>query len=317
MIASIATPVPDVPALRREVYAGGAVVTREELSRLLEMAGSLGDSCTHEFDDFIAEVATDLLVHQADPPLYVSAADTDWLIQTLEESSPPAGTRQRLLVEVLRRAVRVPARLATFAVGVFERAIVEGPKLVTAADVEALRVAVFAATDASALHVTRQSADALFRIDRATQGTENDPTFVEFFAKAVGDHLLGIAFHWTPDAAEEIRKEEWLDAPPPGLGRFLGSMFGASGHSLDAGTFESPIEAEEALARRQNEADARERTNAQTIDSEKAAWILAKFGSSEAPTPAERALLSFLGREASSMPAEIRALIDRQAARRE
>ena len=311
IIASAATPVPDVLALRRDIYAKGAV-TREDLSRLLEMARTAGGTLTQDFDDFVAEVATDLLVHQAEPTRYVSVADADWLIKALERSSPPASTRRRLLLEVLSHAVSVPGRLAASAVETVECAIIEGPKVVTAADVEALRAAVFAATDASALHVTRESADALFRIDHASRGVENDPTFADFFARAVGDHLLGIAFRWIPSAADEVRKEQWLEAEPPGIGGFIGRMFGAGDHSLGSADLASPIEAEEALVRQENEADARERANAQVIDQAEAGWLLAKLGS-EALTRAERALLSFLGREATAMPQDLRALIDRQA----
>ena len=312
-IANAAAPDPAVLELRRDIYAKGAV-TREDLARLLAVARAPGAAFSDDFGELLAEAAADLLVRQAEPTRYISNADADWLMGELAPGGLPIAAEQRLLVEVLRLSVSVPVQLSAFAVAAFERAIVDGSKSVTASDVEALRVAVFAATDASSLHVTRDSADALFRIARATREGANDPSFAEFFAKAVGDHLLGIAFHWTPRAAEEVQKERWLDAEQPGVGSFLGRMFGAGDRSLDAAAFESPATAEEALTRQENEADASERANAQIIDAAKSAWVVSKLESTNLPTAAERALLGFLGREATAMPQELRALIEREAA---
>jgi len=39
---------------------------------------------------------------------------------------------------------------------------------------------------------------------------------------------MGIAFHWTPSAAAEREKEQWLDQKPESLEQFVAEEFGGS-----------------------------------------------------------------------------------------
>lgn len=199
--------------LRRAIYSKD-VVTRDDLAHLLEIGRTAGLQACREYVELLAEVATDLLVRQVDPPGYIGQADADWLIGRLSEGGDLSCRAEfAMLVNVLRYAVSAPPALAAFAVREVEKAVLTGrrsatgevdhaPGVVTAGDVEALHSLAFAPTVGSSLHVTRETAEALFDIAHATQSAENDPGFDDFFAKAVGNYLMGIAFHWTPSAAE-------------------------------------------------------------------------------------------------------------------
>ena len=143
--------------------------------------------------------------------------------------------------------------LASFAVGEIEKAIVAGHSaagrgahaagFVAREDVEALRNTVFAATQGSSLHVTRDSAEALFRIAHATAGADNDAAFDELFAQAIGNYLMGVAFSGTPDRADVLRHEAELEKAT-GFGGFFAAMARGPSRAEVAEALES-TEAEE------------------------------------------------------------------------
>ena len=297
--------------LRREIYAR-PTVARGDLTRLLEIGRSAGDSAPKEFDDLLSQVAVDLLVEQVDPPKYIQQADADWFVAQLSAGAGLGRAAEYdMLTDVLRFSVSTPANLAAFAVAEMEKRIIgDGAvRALTEADVEALRVAVFATTEGSSLHVTRDSAEALFRIAHATKDAGNAPTFDDFFAKAVGNYLMGIAFHWTPSARDEVAMEKWLDEKPEGLGAFLGRML-----HVDWSRGASVNELDEARAREENAADAKERASAEAVDSTEADWLLAHITRDSALTSGEIRLLEFLKRESPSISPKLQGLIDRNAA---
>jgi len=289
-------------ALRRKIYAQKAL-SRADLSQLMKR----GDA-SPDYARLLADVATDLLVKQADPPKYVGEAEADWLIGEIRAGNVAFSAEITMLTDVLRYAVSAPPALAAFCVGEIERAILLGcaghpAGAVTPEDTQALRVAVFAAVEGSSLHVTRESAESLFRIAHATRGAANDPEFDEFFAKAVGNYLMGVAFRWTPSAAEALQKEKWLNDEAPGFDSFVAALFGkgASGR-FAAATLD---EVDEAWMRRENEADADELARAAEIDAGETQWLFTQLSRPGALTSAERALFAFLRREAPSLPSAL------------
>jgi hypothetical protein len=296
-----------VRELRRAIYSKPSVV-RDDLVNLLNLGRRPGAEASAEYVDLLVDVATDLLVNQADPPMYVAPADADWLAGQLKvDGDLNCHAEFAMLRAVLSRAVSVPPTLASFAVGEIERAVVEGHNAargaahakgkVTREDVEALRTAVFAATQGSSLHVTRESAEALFRIAHATSGADNDQSFNELFAQAVGNYLMGIAFHWTPDVADEIERERWLEQPAPSLGGFLGGL-------LRAGKQDQPLSESERV-RREDDADRAEIAARSDINSTDGDWVLAHLTRGADITAAEKSLLAFLRDNAHSLPAAL------------
>jgi hypothetical protein len=304
--------------LRRAIYAKPSV-GRDDLVGLLNFGRGAGAQASTEYLDLLSEVATDLLINQVDPPMYIGQRDADWLVAQLSANGGlNCHAEFAMLRALMSRAVSVPPALAAFAVREIEKAIVDGHSAadgadhakgkVTREDVEALRTAVFAATEGSSLHVTRGSAEALFRIAHATAGADNDPGFNALFAQAVGNHLMGIAFHWTPNVADEIERERWLDRPAPGIGGFLGGLL----HREKAGKQEAPLTEDERV-RRENEADRAEIAARSDISATDGDWVLAHFAREGELTAAERSLLAFLKDNAHSLPPALAKAIEAQA----
>ncbi|HLW91622.1 MAG TPA: hypothetical protein VKS78_10010 [Roseiarcus sp.] len=308
-----------VQALRREIYAQPAV-TRADLTKLLAIGRKAGAAAPKEFDDLFADVATDLLVNQVDPPKYVTKNDADWLVATLQ-SGGGLGCRAEfdMLLAVLRTAVSIPQSLAGFVVGEIEKAIILGHQasgvgdhpqgIVTHDDVEALNSAVFAAAEGSSLHVTRESAEALFRIAHATAGANNDPAFEGFFARAIGNYLMGVAFRWTPSVDEERAKEKWLDQPAPSLGSFLEGML-----HIGKSAAQRASDAEARKPKAENDADRDEIAEKSDIGALDGAWVLDHLTREGPLAPAEKKLLLFLKEDAHSLPPALQKAIDAQAA---
>ncbi len=248
--------------MRRQIYGKDKVV-RADLEQALRAGG--GD--TPDYGQLLVDVAVDLLVNQADPPQYVSQADADWLVAQIGANPLPYRVEVRLLTSVLQYAVSLPSSLSGFCLAEIEKAVVDGlpdhpAGQVTAEDVKSLRKSVYAADEDASLHVTRSEAETLFRIAHATAGQAPNPAFDTFFAEAVGNYLLGIAFHWTPSASDELQLEQFENAPEPGFGGFLASMIGLSLPTpADLSSVDSRFEAREA---QEGTADAMERAEAES-----------------------------------------------------
>jgi len=304
----------DVAQLRRDIYAKERV-TRADFERVLAAGRGAGVAAPKDYAELLSDVAVDLFVWQVDPPKYVSQDDADWLAATLRAGAGLSDHAEvKMLVDVLRYAVSAPASLSAFAVREIEAAIVAGHKaagVVTHEDVEALRNVVYAGTDGSSLHVTRDEAEALFRIAHATTGAANDPSFDDFFARAVGNYLMGVAFHGAPDAAEELQKEQWLNTPPPtpALGDLLAALSAGDvslRSMLDA--TKSVGEIDDERLRAQNAADALEAQRAVAIEPVEASWLFAHLAREGELTSAENRLIQFLAREAPALPPDLAAM---------
>lgn len=291
--------------MRRNIYGKGAP-TKDDLARLVACGRTACAGVAPAFGALLAEVATDVLVNDVDPPKYIRQADADWLVSLL--SGGLAGSFEyEMLTRVIRNAVSVPPSLAAFAVAQIESGIISGSGehvagVVTRTDLEALRTLVYAATEGSSLHVTRDSAEALFRIADATSGGDPNPAFEEFFAKAVGNYLMGIAFRSTSTASEAKQIENWLDAPNPSLGQFVSAMFqrrpGADQIGADA---------------LQNDAGDAELARAGRIDAAEADWLIARLNRDGVISNAEKRLLRFLKEESPSIAPALAALIEKAA----
>ena len=212
----------------------------------------------------------------------------------------------------MRYAVSTPPALSAFCLAELEKAIVEGAPdhpagVIRPADTEALREAVFATDEGSSRHVTRDEAEALFRIAHATSGHGNDPEFDGFFAKAVGNYLMGIAFHGTPSVADELQLEKFEDEKPEGIRRLPPLHVQQSRHSQPRGSGKR----RRALRRphRGRIAGRRARKGLRRADRRgETAWLVAHLTRDGALTPPERALAAFLKQEVAKPPAALREL---------
>jgi hypothetical protein len=311
--------------LRRAIYSKDGV-TRADLARLLGLGRAAGPKACAEYADLLSEAASDLLVRQVDPPGYIAPADADWLIGQLTEGGGLSCRAEfSMLVDVLGHAVSAPPTLSEFAVREVEKAILTGrrlatgeadhaPGIVTAGDVAALHSLVFAPTEGSSLHVTRESAEALFDIAHATASADNDAAFDDFFAKAVGNYLMGVAFRWTSSAAEAREHEKWADHATSFADFFtkmveqpLAQRFG--GLSRVTKTVD---QIEEDVFAGENDADDAAIQEASALKASEADWLIAHLTRGGALSSAEKRLLAFLAKEAASMPPQLQALIEKQ-----
>jgi hypothetical protein len=300
-------------ASRRTIYGQGDP-TRADLESLIAQGADAG--ADPDFRALLAEVATDVLVRQVDPQGYITEADAEWLIARLG-GGLDRGAEIEMLKTVLSHAVQAPPALGAYAVREIEKGIVGGSGdassgVVSSEDVAALRAFVYAPTRGSSLHVDRASAEALFNIAHATASANNAPEFADFFARAVGNHLMGVAFLGTPDRAEVLSHEKALDAPES-FGGFLAAMMRRPTRADVADALESVDgDEEEAVAAINNETD-RQLAAASGIDASEAKWVLAHLARDGELSAAEKRLLAFLRDEASSAPPEITALYDKAA----
>jgi hypothetical protein len=316
-----------VLGLRRAIY-GKDGVTRADVAGLLVFGRAAGQNAGPEYADLLSEAATDFLVRQVDPPGYIPAVEADWLIAQLADGGGLACRAEfAMLVDLLGHAVSTPPALTAFAVREVEKAILTGrraatgevdhaPGVVTAGDVAALRSLVFATTQGSSLHVTEESAEALFDIAHATAGAANDPAFDDFFAKAVGNYLIGVEFRWTPAASVVLEHEHWADRPST-LMSFLGGMVSATlGERLaDVRTENASVDdLDERSFAQENAADAAAMADAAAIKRPAADWVIAHLTREGALSSAEKRLLAFIAAEAASTPESLSAAIKRLSA---
>jgi hypothetical protein len=254
----------------------------------------------------LSDIAVDLLVNQADPPQYVAQDDADWLVAQIGAHPLPYRVEIRLLTSVLQYVVSLPSSLSGFCLAEIENAVVDGrpdhpARQITPEDIEFLRKSVYAADEGASLHVTKAEAESLFHIAHATAGQAPDPTFDTFFAEAVGNYLLGIAFHWTPSKTDELQLEHFENAPASGLSGFLAAMINLP--SLPTGADLASVDTlDEAREVREDQADEKERAEAERLDQQETIWLFAHLTRKGELTSAERALLVFLKPEANNPP---------------
>jgi hypothetical protein len=320
-LAAFGQNIPDAFALRREIYSNGDP-TRADLEKLLASGRNAGADI--DFAALIADVATDVLVRQVDPQGYVTEADAAWLVARLGQGGGLGCYAEfEMLKGVFGHAVSVPPELTAFAVREVEKAILTGrrnamggvdhePGVVTRDDVDALRALAFAPTRGSSLHVDKTTAEALFDIAHATATAANDPQFADFFARAVGNYLMGVAFSGTPDRSEVLRHEAELDKPT-GFGAFFAAMARAPSRTDIADSLKSVEGQEEDAYRTQNLDTERRLARAERLGDEQADWVITHLTRGGPLTEAETRLLKFLADESASAPRELKALLDRAA----
>ena len=311
----------DAAQLRHSIYDKGAA-TRVDLAGLLALGREAGDD--PDFIALLADVAGDVMTAEVDPPGYVSESDADWLIAQLGEGSGLSCRAEfEALRSVLSHAVSAPPSLSAFALREVERAILTGrrgplggvehePGVVTAEDVEALRAVCYAPNAGAPLHVGRAAAEALFDIAHATATARNDPSFSEFFARAVGNYLLSAAFVSAPSREVALAEEREMDQRTT-FGAFLSRLAGGLGAPEAADGRKSVDQLAEERYREENEETEARLEAAASIDAGEAKWILAHLARGGELSPAEKRLIAFLRDEATDAPPEIAALFDRAA----
>jgi hypothetical protein len=305
-IEAIATPAispSDVITLRRHYFADNTI-SLSEGEELFAIAARVGDAGCREWHQFFSEAIGVLLVDQVEPRGYLSDENADWFIaRIMHDGHVLLKSEFETLLRVMERAREVPDKLAAFALGLVRDIVLTGdgtsitgekhaPGVVTAADVAALRRTLFVASSEGFGSVTRAEADVLFDIADATTGADNDPSFDDLFARAIGNHLLSGLGRRAPDRKEALRREAWLDERRP-----LGTGIAATFRGIVFGRREaSAVQSAPAAV-------------TEIVTSEEAAWLKTRIHYKGEVGSAERALLAFLRDEAAEIDPSLDAVI--------
>ena len=302
----------DVLALRKLIYGGDAVVSRDEAEALIKLDQGVEQS-TAAWPELFIEALSDYVVHQTPPEGYVDSEHAQWLIAAVSRDGQiRTSTELELLVEVLEKAIDAPPMLAAFALSAVKHAVLNGREdlqldaqghigVISEGDVALLRRILYAASGSGNVAVTRDEAEVLFDLNDATRSAQNAPAWSDLFVKAIAGAVMSVSGYRPPSGEVALARAAWLDEQSEGIGSFMGKM----AHSL-GGLF-SPREVEvDRSALREAEYRA-----AEPVTAEEAEWLVARLSRDGTLDANERMLLRFIEAESPSIHPSLKALVAR------
>lgn len=311
----------DILALRQSIF-GDAVVTPDEAESLFRIDEGT-DRRVAEWRVLFLEALTDWLIRQQEPRGYVTDAQADWLIARIEaDKRARDGTEIELVVRVLEQADAAPAALAAFGLTLVSRSVVENDGVISAAEVERMRRLMFAPSGPGRLAISREEAEVLFDLNDATRGAANDPSWTDFFMRAVANAVTAAA-GWAPPGREEaLRRERWLADPEDGIaeafarehGPLPSTRLGLHAWMGQAFAWAMRTPSADGLYAERVELNARAASTAAPIDALEARWLVDRIGRDGDFDDNERALIAFLRELAPHTDDALQPLIDRLAA---
>lgn len=276
-----------------EIYKDG-IVSRGEAEALFRLNDSLS-AADPEWASRFREAVKDYLLTREPPEGWVTDEEADWLLaQVRRDGVTPSLDEIDLLLAVLRHADGAPEKLSRYTLeAISKRIIADG-----AADadmVERMRFALHAGAGEAGLWVSRHEATLLFQTNDAIAMARNAKTWNDLFARAIGNHLLARAHPEPKSIQEALSREAWLKDTSTDVGGFFSRMGGSflSGNWFETVTYSSG----KAAAARQAAAEAADKAAAKVTEDENN-WFLKRLGWDAKISPAERALIEFLKREA-------------------
>lgn len=276
-----------------DVFRDG-VVTRTEAEALIRLSPRFSQTIP-SWNARVTEAVCDYLLAQESPHGWVTDDEADWLIGLLRARAGKVLTADiDLLLTLARKAEGAPPRLGLMALELVCQRIVEAGQAMDE-DVERVRSAVYAQSSEGGLWVTRKEACLLFATNDAIAEADNVPAWNDLFARTIGNHLLAAAHPDPITEMEALAREDWLSRPEGGVLSGLASMFDAGRWfervAHDPRKAELAREAARAAARRAGEA----------VTEEESDWFLRRLRWDGDVSPAERALVAFLRREAPGL----------------
>ncbi len=283
-----------------EVFRDG-LVSRAEAESLFAVTPKFTRESESWNARFIGAVCDYVLKHEA-PENWVSDEEADWLVSLISKrAGGPLDVDLELLLALLRTAEGAPPRLGLFALQtVCDHIVAKGNA--QDEDVERVRRAVYAQASDGAIWVTREEAGTLFRTNDRIANARNAKSWSELFARAIGNHLLAAAHPDPITEADALAREKWLNTPGGGILENLSSAFTAEGW-FERVTFDP----QKAARAREAARDAAARAGAELMG-EESDWFLRRLGWDAKTSPAERALVDFLNREAPGLTAGLAAV---------
>jgi hypothetical protein len=229
------------------------------------------------------------VVRQSEPEDHIDEDKAGWVTRVFADATSAAALEA--LTRILEAASNAPESLERFVLA-RAKARLTAQGCVSAEDAAILRRLAFAAGGEANVGVTREEADALFDINDACRGGDNDPAWTELFAQAIADHLTSASpFRLTsPDA--DARDEAWL-ADRGSVGSFMAGMAKAPDF---LGALRETLHPLADEADEWRGAEARMETDlaaASTITDEEARWLVGRLGAGALSLP-ERRLIEVL-----------------------
>ncbi len=305
----------DVLALRRQVFPDG-VVSAEEAEAVFRLDHACPDKAT-AWTRFYVDALTDYFVWQSTPRGYVNEAQSREVIDNiLHDGRIAASSELELLLNVVHWCVACPAELSRLALSAVKDSVLapetaaygsnRPPAVIAPADVELIRKVIYAPGSPGGFTVTREEAEVLFALDRATIAEENAPAWPDLFAKAVANALMfPRGAPKVLDAAEALRRERWLEEKGS-IGNLLAGV-GKAVARADIPVREAFKEADvfgthrARAAREKEQARLGEALAREAIDAEEAGWLIAQIGKVETLTDGHRQLLAFIKENAPTI----------------
>lgn len=315
-----------VAAARRNVYPDGAISRFEaEGIYAIERARRSPSALWSAF--FVEAIRDHILT---EPPIgYLSEENASWLKdQIARRKHPTLDGDMPLVTEVIEKAREVPWSFSGFALRLVKEAVLYGdgpdahgvihsPGRVDDADIAMMKRVIWGAGGEGQLAISRDEAEALFDIADATTGASNSQAFDDFFARAVGNYLMGATGRAVPTRQEALQwttrgdyKMNVLNAMSRMLQPTVDDLLeGLAMRSPDEDVFRATElhHAEANLRRELAEIEAR------AVVPEEAQWLLDRVNRNGMTSPAEKALLRFIAREGSTSDPALKSLLAKVA----
>ncbi|MCI4645446.1 MAG: hypothetical protein MRY64_11750 [Hyphomonadaceae bacterium] len=273
-----------------DVFRDGVVV-RAEAEALIQLTPRYTGNVP-SWNARMIEAVCDYLLEQESPHRWITDSEADWLIALIMARPGESLIADiDLLLTLVRKAEGAPPRLGLLALElVCKRIMTLGQALEE--DVERVRSAVYAQSSEGGLWVTRKEANLLFQTNDAIAKADNASAWNDLFARTIGNHLLAAAHPDPITEMDALAREEWLKRPEGGVLRHLAGVF-SSGKWFDRLTYDP----KKAAAARQAAKDAAIRAG-KDVTAGESDWFLQRLRWDGDVSPAERALIDFLKREA-------------------
>ncbi len=292
----------DVAELRRLINEDGTISV-EEANQLVRINAACPVQPA-EWAEVFGEAMADYVVRQAEPEGYISRDNAEWLIASLAPDGVLSSRKNLdLVIEIMDRARVCPSILVSFALDAVRRAVIDaaGPLVpgerpagtISPEDVELVRRIIYAFGGDGNIAVSRAEAELLCDINDSLDPAAASDSWTELYVKAMANYVLANAGYAPPSREEALRREVWLEErdtlSPFDFVRLLTQM------SLDdvIGAYRPQSREECTLARLDREY--RALLADEEVDDDEAQWLVERLMRDGELTPAEMALLGYLG----------------------
>ncbi|MEQ1492246.1 MAG: hypothetical protein ABL932_17010 [Terricaulis sp.] len=217
--------------MRRIVFPDG-VVSRDEAEMFIAVAARVANT-DEEWTHAFVEAISDYVLSKGAYPGHVDEETTSWMMAHFGKDGPRE-TEVEAVLKVIERAESAPESLCVFARD--RIAALMAGNAVGGAETELVRRCLYASSGSGRTSVTKEEARWMFALDAESDGRANDAAWGDLFVKAVLCHLMGRRAPEVLEAKSMMARQAWLNAPTPGMGATLRSIFsgGVFAGGLDA-----------------------------------------------------------------------------------